>query len=482
MADFKKVAQLTLAELTQLLADFCAEFGFPTLGIDENILTQAQDSPLSGNWNIFGANRQIPFWIHAMEGWDGTANADIHGNGHPSHLTFRRWMRFGKSRAHLWGGEAMAVREDGRANHRQLIAKPETMIGLEALALAARNSHAANYGVESAANMLIGAQVTHSGRYCIPNAFGQKEPRVMHRHPVLDSRWNVTDDAQIFTDSELDDLIEYYVAAGIALLTVGFDFIDIKHCHGYLLHEMLAAKTRPGNYGGSFENRTRFLREVVKGIRAKVPDAKFGVRLSIADELPIGQFDAYDYEALHFGLTKDGKPDITEAILFANLCKELGIGALNATFGSPYYNPFAQRPAAFPPFDGKPVDVDPLKYVVQQLGLTRALKEAVPGLPIIGTGYTYLQQYLPHVAQWVIRNGWVDAVGMGRMVLSYPHFLHDVLSNGTLDRRLICRTFSDCTNGPRIGKVSGCYPLDPGYKAMDAWDAIKAKKAEAKPS
>ena len=75
-----------------------------------------------------------------------------------------------------------------------------------------------------------------------------------------------------------------------------------------------------------------------------------------------------------------------------------------------------------------------------------------------------LQQLLPEVGQALVREGWMDAVGLGRMVLSYPELPAEVLAGRSLVARKICRTFSDCTTAPRNGLVSGCYPLDPFYK------------------
>src|SRR6185436_3187773 len=54
-------------------------------------------------------------------------------------------------------------------------------------------------------------------------------------------------------------------------------------CHGYLGHELLGAFTRPGPFGGSFENRTRFIRELTGRVRSEVPALHIGVRLSAFD-------------------------------------------------------------------------------------------------------------------------------------------------------------------------------------------------------
>jgi hypothetical protein len=156
------------------------------------------------------------------------------------------------------------------------------------------------------------------------------------------------------------------------------------------------------------------------------------------------------------------------------------VAAVNISCGSPYYNPHIQRPAIFPPSDGYQPPEDPLIGVVRQIHATRACKAAVPDLPLVGTAYSYLQDYLPHVAQAVLRQGWVDLVGLGRMVLSYPELPADVLSGDKWQRKKVCRTFSDCTTAPRNGIVSGCFPLDPYYKELPEAEAMKRLKQELK--
>jgi NADPH2 dehydrogenase len=144
--------------------------------------------------------------------------------------------------------------------------------------------------------------------------------------------------------------------------------------------------------------------------------------------------------------------------------------------GSPYYNPHIQRPALFPPSDGYDPPEDPLVGVVRQITLTAQLKRRFPDLIFVGSGYTYLQEYLPHVAQAAVRQGWTDFVGLGRMVLAYHDFPADVLEGKPLDRTRICRTFSDCTTAPRQGLVSGCYPLDPMYRQLPEAEQLKQRK------
>jgi 2,4-dienoyl-CoA reductase-like NADH-dependent reductase (Old Yellow Enzyme family) len=173
-------------------------------------------------------------------------------------------------------------------------------------------------------------------------------------------------------------------------------------------------------------------------------------------------------------------PDFTEGIEFVRLLLSLDIRLINISAGSPYYNPHIQRPALFPPSDGYQPPEDPLVGVARLLSAARAVKAACPEAIVVGTGFTYLQEYLPHVAQAVLREGWMDFVGLGRLVLSYPELPRDTLSGKDLDRKRICRTFSDCTTGPRKGLVSGCYPLDPYYRDSELARELKVLKGIAK--
>ncbi len=172
------------------------------------------------------------------------------------------------------------------------------------------------------------------------------------------------------------------------------------------------------------------------------------------------------------------KFDLREPIELLKKLKAAGVAAVNLSCGSPYYNPHIQRPAIFPPSDGYQPPEDPLVGVVRQIHAARQCKQAVPELPMVGTGYSYLQDFVPHVAQAVVRAGWIDVVGLGRMVLSYPQLPTDTLNVGKLTRKKICRTFSDCTTAPRNGIISGCFPLDPYYKALPEAAALKAVKSD----
>lgn len=474
---YVKIAQLkSPAALRSRLAELGIE-----LPVDERILTAADSSPLAEPWQ-FGKLRCGNRWcIHPMEGWDGTVE------GEPTELTLRRWENFGRSGAKLiWGGEAAAVQPDGRANPNQLLVTPAHQMGLTRLLDRLRASHRERFGTLD--DLVVGLQLTHSGRFSRPHN-QRMEPRIAYHHPLLDARFGIApdDDSVVWSDSALEQLIDAYVTSARVARDIGFQFVDVKACHGYLLHEFLSARTRPGRFGGDLAGRSRVLRTIVQRIRSEIPDLEVGVRLSLYDTVPyqrgpvcgepVPYTDHIPY-SFGFGLDPDNPLaiDLAEPLTLLRDLQACGVCAINVTCGSPYYNPHIQRPALFPPSDGYPPPEDPLLGVYRLIQATRQARGAVPDLPLVGTGYTYLQDYLPHVAQAVVRSGWVDAVGIGRMVLAYPGLPADCLQTGQLQRKSICRTLSDCTTAPRKGLASGCYPLDPYYKSLPQAAELKQLK------
>jgi 2,4-dienoyl-CoA reductase-like NADH-dependent reductase (Old Yellow Enzyme family) len=449
-----------------------------SLPCEDNILSGAA-SPLAQPVPEVTVNSKTignRYAVQPMEGWDGTITGGVTDD------VTRRWRRFGESGAKLiCGGEAMAVRPDGRANPNQLVISDANAADLARLRETLLAAHKERYG--NTDDLVVGFQLTHSGRFCKPNDKSRMEPRVAYRHPILDRKFHVTSDAQVWSDGELELLVQDFVKAAKVAWDAGADFVDIKHCHGYLLHEILGAFTRPGKYGGSFENRTRILREIISGIRSSGNRIEIAVRLSAFDFVPFkpdpelsrpgkpGPGVPEDFShclpyRYGFGVDRENplRYDLAEAARFLELCGQLGVKIVDLSAGSPYYNPHIQRPAAYPPSDGYLPPEDPLVGVARQINVVRELKAQAPrNLVIIGSAYSYLQEYLPHVAQYVIRHSWTDMVGIGRMVLSYPRMLADAIEHGSLATKSICRTFSDCTTAPRNGLISGCYPLDSHY-------------------
>jgi 2,4-dienoyl-CoA reductase-like NADH-dependent reductase (Old Yellow Enzyme family) len=470
---YPKVAQLRdVAALRSRLAELGCE-----LPVDDQILTAEAGSPLAQSLSIAGRTLGNRWCIHPMEGWDA------HPDGTPSEHTLRRWRRFGRSGAKLiWGAEAAAVQPAGRANPNQTLATESNRQGLADLLAEVLVGHS-EVG-ESTADLLIGLQLTHSGRFCKPADKRRFEPRIAYHHPLLDAKFGIdpSDSDVVISDGELERLIDDYVTAARLARDVGFHFVDVKACHGYLLHELLSARVRPGKFGGDLAGRSRVLTTVIGRIRSELPELIVGVRLSVFDMAPyqtsreVGQpmdFSSHLPYMYGFGVDRNNPLayDLTEPLELMRNLLDLGVATLNLSCGSPYYIPHIQRPAIFPPSDGYLPPEDPLVGVWRQIDVVRQCKTALVAsghgtAPIVGTGYSYLQDYLPHVAQAAVRAGWVDAVGLGRMVLSYPELPRDALHVGKLERKLVCRTFSDCTTAPRHGLVSGCYPLDDYYKQL----------------
>ena len=473
----------------QSVDDFRARCAALGLTIEaEDAIETAPASPLAQPIDVAGRRLGNRWVIHPMEGWDGEAD------GRVSELVRRRWRNYALSGAKwIWGGEAMAVLPEARANPRQLAINESTEESLKSLHDDLLETHRAAFG--SADDLLTGFQLTHSGRFSRPTQAGPA-PKILYRHPLLDRKFGLADDHPILTDDEIKRIIDRFIAAGRIAERCGAEFVDVKHCHGYLGHEFLSAVTRPGPYGGSFENRTRFLREVVAGIRAATARLKIGVRLSAFDFVPfrpdpnhsggkklgVGVPDDFAGALPYrhgFGADANNpvEYDLTDTVRFIELLERLDIRMLNVTAGSPYYNPHVLRPALFPPSDGYQPPEDPLVGCARHIQAAAELKKRFPNMILVGTGYTYFQEFLPHVAQWAVRSGQVDTVGLGRMVVACPTFPADVLRAGVVRSKRICRTFSDCTTGPRNGLVSGCYPLDPFYKKLPESAVIRKIKA-----
>lgn len=478
---FPRVASFKSA---RSVAEHLAGLEFP-LQFDDQILT-APSSPLAQPVGIrwLGGQRQVGnrFAVQPMEGWDGERD------GRPSDLTRRRWLRFGASGAKLiWGCEAVAVLPEARANPNQLLINPSTAASLEKLRKDLVHAHGQLFGKTD--DLLVGLQLTHSGRFSKPHEKDRSEPVIAYRHPILDPKFHLARNHQPVSDAEVNRIVGAFGEASRLAQEIGFDFVDLKHCHGYLAHEFLGAFERSGLYGGSFHNRTRFLREVVAAVRDRAPYIEIGVRLSAYDTIPYARNPetGHGYPATRpdlrpyrwgFGIDQNDpvRPDLTEAKAVVQWLASAGVRLLNVTSSSPYYAPHLSRPALFPPCDGYSPPEDPLAGVARLIRAAHEIKSAVPEMSVVSTGWTYLQNYLPHFAQAAVRAGWTDFVGLGRMMLSYSDFPADVLQKGRLDPKRICRTFSDCTNGPRNGLISGCYPLDPFYKGRPEAAELSAIK------
>ncbi|MGE3780437.1 MAG: NADH:flavin oxidoreductase, partial [Pirellulaceae bacterium] len=382
---YPKVAQFkTPAAFRERLAELGLE-----LPVDDRVLSARDGSPLAQPLRIGSCEVGNRWCIHPMEGWDA------HRDGSPSEHTLRRWRNFGRSGAKLiWGGEAAAVAPAGRANPFQTLATPSNRAGLTRLRDELLDAHRLQF--TDTGDLLVGLQLTHSGRFCRPNS-KELEPRIAYHHPLLDARFGISpsDRSVVMKDDEIERLIDDYVASARVAAEVGFQFVDIKACHGYLLHEFLSARSRPGPYGGDLEGRSRLLKTIVRRIRDELPQLMVFVRLSAFDMPPfvagknVGEPMNYAHllpYQLGFGTRASDplQPDLTETLQLIGQLRSLGVVAINVSCGSPYYNPHIQRPAIFPPSDGYLPPEDPLVGVVRQIQAARQCKQAFPALVMVG--------------------------------------------------------------------------------------------------
>lgn len=427
--------------------------------------------------------------IQPMEGCDGTPD------GHPDELTYRRYERFGAGGAKILWGEATAVFDEGRMNPRQLWINDATAPSLEKMLAECRRAHRDAFGGDD--DLLVGLQLTHSGR------FSCRKPLLATHDPVLDpltldkSTGKYVDASYpLLTDDDLKRIEDGYVDAAKLFHKIGCDFVDLKQCHRYLLSELLAAKNRAGEYGGSLENRTRLIRNVVGRIRAEVPELIIATRMNAYDGIPyrgVGD-DFIGRPCLHelplqtaFG-TDPGdhlREDLEEPIQVARWLRDWGVSMINVSAGNPYANPHIVRPAEFAPVDGYNAPEHPLLGVLRHFRITRAIQNAVPEIPVVGSGYSWLQDFALHAGAANVAEKSAAIVGMGRATLSHPDFVKTVRETGKMNRKQICRTFSYCTNLMRtkdhpLGQYpTGCPPFDKevyGPLWKEAEEKLKQKK------
>ncbi|HMF14863.1 MAG TPA: NADH:flavin oxidoreductase [Gemmataceae bacterium] len=412
--------------------------------------------------------------IQPMEGCDGTLD------GRPDELTFRRYRRFGAGGAKLIWGEATSVVEEGRANPRQLWLTDQTAPDFERLLRDCRQAHRDAFGRDD--DLLVGLQLTHSGRYCYQRRL------IAFNDYLLDPK-TVGPTYPLLEDDYLARLPDYYVAAAKLAQRMGFQFVDIKQCHRYLLSELLAACTRPGPYGGSLENRTRLAREIVTRIRSEVPGLLIATRLNVYDGVPPdnGTRTAQPSNSPVWGARHDDYsiPDMTEPVSWIGEMLKLGVGLVNVSMGNPYAVPHVIRPYEYPPPDGYETPEHPLVGVDRHFRLAEQVQRAFTGVPVVGSGYSYLQEYLFDAGAANIRDERITFLGVGRAALPQPDFAKQLMEHGRLVRNRVCRTFSYCTALMRakhneLGQfATGCPPFDKEVYGP-IWERAKPTGKETK--
>lgn len=374
----------------------------------------------------------------AMEGCDGTPD------GAPGELTRRRYARFAAGGPGIIWVEATAVAPEARANPHQLWLTEQNLDAFARLAEDIRE----RCQKENGYTPLLMLQLTHSGRYSKPH--GKPEPLIAYKNPLFEKDKPLPDSC-VLSDDYLDGVTEKLVRSAQLAQRAGFDGADIKCCHRYLLCELLSAYTRPGRYGGSFENRTRLLREAVAGaVQSCSSDFIVTSRLNIYDGFP---------RPYGFGMAESGLlPDYDEPRQLARLLCDSGLSLLDVTMGNPYVNPHVNRPFVK---GGYTPEETPLSGVCRMLTGTREVAAALEGrIPVICSGLTFLGAEAPAVAAGCIKAGWFQMAGWGRQTLAYPDLARDILQKGGLEPKRLCLACSKCTELMRAGGTPGCVVRD----------------------
>ncbi|MBO4326805.1 MAG: flavin oxidoreductase/NADH oxidase [Clostridia bacterium] len=374
--------------------------------------------------------------LQPMEG------CDCGPDGAPGELTVRKYLKAAQSAAGTIWMEAAAVCPEGRTNRRQMMLTEETLCAYKALVSSMRELAMRECGTDP----VIIMQLTHSGRQSIV-------PMTAYRNAIYEER-RPAGDENIVSDEYLDTLLEKYAKAAELAAIAGLDGVDVKSCHGYLMQELLSAFSRPGKYGGSFENRSRLYIDTIKAVRAAMPeDMLLTARLSVADMVP------YPYG---FGTDKKGAPDLAEPDMLIEKMAEAGVNILNVTLGNPYYNPHINRPFRKGPYE--PPE-KPEEGLARFEFIEKHIKERFPGLTVVGSGLSYYGKDSLSQADRQLREGVCDLAGFGRMWIAYPGFYRDYLE-GRFEPRKCCVTCSRCTELMRGGRPSGCAVFDEEYRKL----------------
>jgi 2,4-dienoyl-CoA reductase-like NADH-dependent reductase (Old Yellow Enzyme family) len=393
--------------------------------------------------------------IHPMEGCDASLD------GRPSELTLRRYLRFAKGGAAVIWGEATAVREEGRANTRQLWINKANWQDFARLVDAVRGTDAVEFGNSGggAGQLVLGLQLTHSGRYCYGKPFILQRDagldQTTYEDPITKHR-RLSSEYPLVTDDYVAELTDDYVGAARLAHRAGFDFVDIKQCHRYFLNEMLAARGRAGPYGGGYENRTRFIKTLVTRIRSEVPGIQIATRMNAFDGVPFmkdpgtgrGAPRPHELPYRYGWGTSDarpGTPDLNEPLRLARELQGLGISLLSVSMGNPYANPHYLRPADTPPPDGYEAPEHPAAGSRRHFDVAAEFQRALPGLPVVGAGYSWLRWLMCDAASANIASGGCALAGFGRAAIAYPEFLRDIVAGRGLDKNKVCITVSYCT-------------------------------------
>lgn len=377
--------------------------------------------------------------IAPMEGADSTPE------GAPSDYTVRRYVNEAIGGSSVIWFEAISIVEEGRSSKTQLLLNQDTLEEFKKMTAAVKE---AGMKANGFAPYLI-MQANHSGRYSNPG--NTPAPMIAYRHPILE-QYRAADDSCIVSDDYLKSLEEKFGEAAVLAKEAGFDAIDIKSCHGYLLAELASAYERPGIYGGSFENRFRLLKNGIRAAKV-VEDDRFRVTARI------GIYDGYPYP-YGFGVNPESgeTPDYTEPIrLVRELHDELGLDMVDLTMGNPYATTHVTRPFDFGKYAPEEHPFVGLHRMIYGIG---EVKKAVPEMTIWASAPTYLRAYADLFTAGAVEQGLCDGMLFGRMAFADPDFANEIVRNGRIDPNRVCLTCGKCGDLIRAHKPTGCVIRD----------------------
>ncbi len=406
---------------------------------------------LKTSLDVCGKTVNNRIMIQPMEGCDG-----IEATGELSELTKRRYDRFAKSGAGIIWFEAVAVVHEGRANPRQLWINDRSFDSYAEAVANIKETTMKLYGFEP----LVIMQATHSGRQSRPND-KTHEPLIAQHKEIFEKNKPLGDD-RIISDDDIKKTEAAYGTAAKMAKAAGFDGIDVKNCHGYLNNELMTAYERKGEYGGSFENRTRFYFNSIESARAAV-----GNDFIITSRMNI--YDGYEYP-WGIGADKNGgsEPDLTESLQIVDILHDkYGYKLFDVTIGNPYFNPHVNRPYDM---GGYVPPEHPFEGVARMMRCVEAVQKRHPDMAVAGSAFTYLRQFSPMLAAGAIEKGICKIAGFGRMSFAYPEFVNDMFTTG-FDAKKTCITCGKCTELMRGDKPAGCVVRDgdvymPIYKSI----------------
>lgn len=367
--------------------------------------------------------------VQPMEGYDSE------NDGSPSELTKRRYLRYAAGGSGTLWYEAVAVVHRGRSNPHQLWINKKNYDTYSRLNEDVRK----NAGKLNADPFLV-IQLTHSGRYSKPG--GKADPQVAVANPILDK---IT--PYILSDDDLKRIMDQFIESAKLAWKAGFNAVDLKACHGYLIIDLLSAKTGTSSIfrGEEPSKRFRFLLETFDRIRYEVPDMIITTRLNISDLYQDG-----------FGVDENGLPDFTEPLLLVDQMKARGTELINISMGSPYFNPHVTRPYDNPVPGQNLPNEHPLEGVIRLINGTSLFQNRFPEIAFVGSAYSFLRQYSPNVGAAVIRDKNASLIGFGRNSFAYPSMPNDLIKEGKANPRKTCITCSGCTRLIRSFRYGGC--------------------------